>query len=674
MTATLPRREVLALVAGWLALVLWWSSAAQYGIDLSDEGYIVYPSVQVAQGLVPYRDINSLYTPLSWYLQAGLFKLVGVDLVPLRWLFAGVSGLLVAAVYLLVRREASWPWALVGAAAYVLVLPLPQIWTPYPAWYALLGLLGAALAVGRWLHDRRHRYLYLAGLGCALAFGTKPSLGLFGLLGIGGFFVLQARGVFGPLDRQAGTAGSTGLPPIPGSGALGVSAGRRLARWTVPAVQALFVVAVGVAFYGLMGSVTNAGTLLALVGTIVLAGLALVERPAHDDLATLARGVLAVGVRIGIAFLAATLLWYVPISLAAGWEVTFDSVFRAGARTAQAFNQPLQPPSPDAVEVIAEALLAAGLVAGLAVSARRRWLTRQRLVWGAGAVLAGTVLFVAARGFASGLGPIGYALGNVAARWGRPASEETDLLVYLPFVAAWLTSGVLLVRRWRFGRTAEVADLRMGLLLWLAPLVLAQVYPHASYRHVQFSIGPFIALIALLQARLWRWAAARLPRGVAWKVAAAALLLLFPAVYVPSSLRSRAQATALSATLVEPGGGTLLVAREDADRIAFVRQAFSRLSAGAPVFAYPAMPMVYLLTGHPNPTRESYLPPGYVDASRQRDVITALEATRTRYVAWDEGLVAQWGLTPADVVLADYLRSAYRAVDRQGSWVLLERP
>lgn len=660
MTSNSPpsRRERVSLGLGWLAAFAWWGSAAAYGIDLSDEGYIVYPAAQVAAGLVPYRDINSLYTPLTWYLHAALFQVAGVELLPLRLFFAAVVAGLVVGVYLLARQHTR-PWlAAVPAAAYVLALPLPQVWAPYPAWYALGGLLTGLLALGRWLEDRRDRWLVVAGLGCAWAFGTKPSLGLFGLAAFGGFLLLRA----GTLSRP---------PAGPGAGA-----GTGGAPW-LAGLQYGAVLAVSTAVWLLVRGVTSPGNQALLVGTMVLAGLAAVERRCGPvDLPTVARQTAhRWGWLVG-TFLLATALWYVPLSIAAGWGLTFDTIFRAGARTAAAFNQPIDLPNGDAVEVLLLALLAAALVAAAGWAG-----ARQRLGWRVAAAMAGLAVtvvlaFGVVRGQATGLGLGGYLLANLQGRLARNASEETDLLMYLPFVLAWLGAGALLVRRARGRRTGDAdpcgRDAHLALLVWVAPLILLQVYPHASYRHVQFSIGPFLALAGVLRADLWTWAAPRLP-SAPWRVAAAALLLVFPAVLVPTALRARATTTALAADLGQPHARGLRVADADRARMAFVAERFAALPPGAPVFAYPAMPMVYLLTGHPNPTRESYLPPGYVDEERQRDVMARLDATATRYVVWDRDLVRQWGLTPTDQPLVDYLWSRYSPVAEEGSWVFLER-
>jgi hypothetical protein len=82
---------------------------------------------------------------------------------------------------------------------------------------------------------------------------------------------------------------------------------------------------------------------------------------------------------------------------------------------------------------------------------------------------------------------------------------------------------------------------------------------------------------------------------------------------------------------------------------------------------------VYLLTDHPNPTRQSYLPAGYLSEEDGRAVIERLEATQTRYLVRDQQRLSRWGLVPTDRPLADYIWATYEPVGSHRGWILLER-
>jgi hypothetical protein len=201
---------------------------------------------------------------------------------------------------------------------------------------------------------------------------------------------------------------------------------------------------------------------------------------------------------------------------------------------------------------------------------------------------------------------------------------------------------------------------------------LFQLYPSASYQHVLFCVGPFLAAAAGLQDRLWGWLAPRLGGG-AWRALGAAALLAFPTMLAPAAARDRAEYLRTQGFADERSPAGVRTTLANHEQLRAVAEAFAGLPAGAPVFAYPASPSVYFFTGHPNPTRESYLPSGYVDEARQRAVIAHLEATRARFVVWDQGLVDRWGLRAEDRVLVDYLWAAHEPVRAMGPWLILER-
>lgn len=649
---------------GWLVLVVGSAlfvaaaSVAGYGLDLSDEGYIVYPAVQVAAGLVPYRDVNSLYTPLAWYLHAGLFKLVGVELLALRTLFAALASGLIVGSYLLARQFVAPRLAVVPLVAYALLFPIPQRWAPYPAWYALGGLLIGLAAMHAFVADRRARWLAVAGLGCGVAFGTKPNLGVFGLIAFGGFLALQARALApgamhgDHLDgqrldaRQRGAAAGGGL---------------------LTALQAGLVLGVVAAFGLLIGGVATPGNIALLLGLLGAAGAVLIEGPRPVALRPVLAAVVGRWAVLVGGFLVVSVPWYVPLSMAAGWELTFDSVFRNGARTAAAFYEPIDLPNRDAWEAIGWVLGGVLVTFGLGqLAARRPRASRVGLVVGAALVVSAAL--AAWRAAAAGVDLPGYVVSNVAARAGRPAIEETDFLMYLPLLALGGGIGRLAWRRRR--GTPAVYEMQLGLLVWFLALLLFQLYPRASYLHLLFSIGPFLVLVGVLRAEVWQAVAPRLPTS-AWRAVAFAPLLVFPALMVPGAWRARAEVLAQDTLLGLPHAGVRTTAA-NAARLRLLAAEAAALPPGAPIFAYPAVPIVYLVTDHPNPTREDYLPSGYVDEAGQRAAIERLEATQTRLVVWDQQLVDRWGLRASDRPLVDYIWSRYRPVASEGGWIILE--
>jgi hypothetical protein len=99
---------------------------------------------------------------------------------------------------------------------------------------------------------------------------------------------------------------------------------------------------------------------------------------------------------------------------------------------------------------------------------------------------------------------------------------------------------------------------------------------------------------------------------------------------------------------------------------------FDRVTAGDP--------LLYVITGHPNPTRYDVMQPGVVTAAPgQREIVGSLERSRTRVVVrWldpraerpePNGSSQSSGVH----ILDDYLRGHYRAMARYGVYQLLVR-
>jgi hypothetical protein len=261
-----------------------------------------------------------------------------------------------------------------------------------------------------------------------------------------------------------------------------------------------------------------------------------------------------------------------------------------------------------------------------------------------------------------------YLADNLWARWVRTASAPNDLPRFLPFLAEAAGIGFLVWRRPNGGPEA----LRVNLLVWFCVLFVFQLYPHASYLHVLFSWGPFLVLLAAVAAEVRQATAPRLPsRG--WRWAAYPLLAVLPVLLVPNAWRSRSMPIEQTVALGLPRAQIVQAKTDDTARLRMVQSRTASLPPDAPVFAYPEVAMVYVLTGHPNPTRENYLATGYVDEAGQRAIIDRLEQTQTRYVVWDREGARRLEANAWYTTLTDYLRRSYAPVAEQDDWLLMER-
>src|SRR6266567_638527 len=81
-----------------------------------DEGILLQGAQRVLDGQVPYRDFFSFYTPGSFYLVAGLFKIFGDSFMVARLSLALTGAVCSLLTYLLVRRVCSRRFAVFAAA------------------------------------------------------------------------------------------------------------------------------------------------------------------------------------------------------------------------------------------------------------------------------------------------------------------------------------------------------------------------------------------------------------------------------------------------------------------------------------------------------------------------------------------------------------------------------
>jgi hypothetical protein len=140
-----------------------------------DEGTVLYDSLRVAHGQVPYRDFFEFPGPITFFLFGTLFRFVGPSLESARWLSIGVMALgaaLVAAIATrLAGRLAGFAAALIQTCAFV-----PSFPYAYTHWIAAAAGLTGLLFIGGERPTRRNDFL--GGACCAIALLTVQSVGL----------------------------------------------------------------------------------------------------------------------------------------------------------------------------------------------------------------------------------------------------------------------------------------------------------------------------------------------------------------------------------------------------------------------------------------------------------------------------------------------------------------
>lgn len=170
---------LIVMLAG--AVVL--GSEIREGWFPHDEGALGQSAERVLGGEVPHRDFAEIYTGLLSYINAAVFAVLPVNSFSMRVPLFFASLLWLWAMYRMLLRFVSPPWAGV-AAMTAFVWGVPNYPAPLPSWYILFLTTGAALALLRWVEDPRPRWLFVAGVAAGIAFLFKLT-GIFVLLGGG---------------------------------------------------------------------------------------------------------------------------------------------------------------------------------------------------------------------------------------------------------------------------------------------------------------------------------------------------------------------------------------------------------------------------------------------------------------------------------------------------------
>jgi len=194
---------VLAVAVGAYALLFNQANVLSHSI-----GYNLYASERVLNGDVPYRDFHTLYPPAIFYLNAVLFKWMGVSLYTALLGVLVFKVLTVVVIYLSGRQVLPRTWALVAAVSALLWLRPNGPFKSVPMHY---GALFLALAMYLLLkhENRQKRFLvFLAGASLGLVALFKHNIGAYALVGSVVFLLFEDRG--DARQRSSGRGGPNG--------------------------------------------------------------------------------------------------------------------------------------------------------------------------------------------------------------------------------------------------------------------------------------------------------------------------------------------------------------------------------------------------------------------------------------------------------------------------------
>jgi 4-amino-4-deoxy-L-arabinose transferase-like glycosyltransferase len=141
-----------------------------------DEGILLQGGQRILDGQIPYRDFFSFYTPGSFYLVAGLFKVFGNSFVVARMSLAITGAACSVVTYLLARRVCSLGFA-VFAAALATVAGVAYRFLVLHNWYSTLVACLALYSAVRLLESRKPTWAFAVGSLCSLTAMFEQSKG-----------------------------------------------------------------------------------------------------------------------------------------------------------------------------------------------------------------------------------------------------------------------------------------------------------------------------------------------------------------------------------------------------------------------------------------------------------------------------------------------------------------
>lgn len=644
----------LALGAAAAALFLLFVG---YGYNLEDEGTVLYQILRTHRGERPYLDFHTGYTPAVFYLNAWLFDVFGVSVLPIRVVLAGVNALAVMLTFRLALRVAPVAEAALAAATYAVFMPFFQgqfasFNIPYPAWYAIAAWMATQLASVKAVETQRRGWLVAAGALAGLAFSFKPNTGVLAL----GAAVLAQMLASAQIRGLAGRALEIAILVI-----------------AMVAVTATLTFDVITPQFALLG-----GPLLALL----LGGIWMraTHRPPGAE-RSFAAGVLDAAALLG-GFVVVCVAWLAYFLPKLGIARFAEEVLLLGAGVERIYLLYYPRPSEWGVAMLCLLVL-------LAVLPRliTRGVVGMRSVLGLGLLL---VVGGAVALAQFGLAPEGLGISILM--------QLEVLSFHLIPLLLWVATLAVL---WRL-RTLDRAEsgalpVSFGVVvvsLVYALLLFLQLYPRIDFMHVVISMPSALVIAAGALARFARWWTSELSTRFAWSEEEARRALGWARVVVclpiVAALAVRALPFVDARVRVTPDlawrgttalaqGAMPVVLEEDRDRelrelgavAAFVQQA---TTPEQPIFVFPALAMVPFLTDRKTPVPHDYFFTGRPSHADEAAMVAAIEQAKAPLVVTLNDRLGYFTASPAYYfILRDYVQRNYALVRRIGRYDVLAR-
>jgi len=163
---------LVALLISVLVGTIYVASTLKSGWLPEDDGCFAQSALRVARGQLPHRDFVENYTGGLSCLNAGAFRLFGVNLFSLRIpLFALCLAWIFAVFYIASRFSGPVTSALVTLLSVAWAIPIYP--TPMPSWYNLFFAVFGAATLYRFIESNHRLWVFWAGVFGGLSFDVK---------------------------------------------------------------------------------------------------------------------------------------------------------------------------------------------------------------------------------------------------------------------------------------------------------------------------------------------------------------------------------------------------------------------------------------------------------------------------------------------------------------------
>lgn len=650
-----PRAWPQSLVLTGLVAALY-ASFTGYGFNLEDEGTVLYQILRTFRGERPYLDFHTGYTPAVFYLNAWLFDLFGVSVMPIRISLVAVNAAAVLLIFRLALRFAPPLESAAAALVYALYLPFfagqfASFNIPYPAWYAVTCWLACELATLKSIEKDSRGWLAIAGLLAGIAFSFKPNTGVLAL----GAVVLTRLLVSAPLAGRVGAF----LEAL-----------------------VLSVAFAAVCLVLTFDFLTEHFLLLGVPLLLVCAGGLFARRRARQELGPeaqrpLAAGFADVGAIVG-GFALATALWLAYFLPRLGVARFAEEVLLLGAGVERIYL--IYYPDLSA--------WSGALIAGLAALWGVIFLVGTGLLFGRR--LQFLILAVASAGLMA-LGLFGLAPEGLLLSISMQLENLSFFLIPVLLVVGvffWLARTGPAVA-WAGGGLPPAMG-RLTAALVFALLLFLQLYPRIDFMHVVISMPSALVLGAAALWRFQNWTRRMLasvtgdPVVVARRVRALALAPIAIALVARAAPFADARIAfsplpELRAT-TQLGHAPLPVSIEqdrdhDLRELGAVADAVQELTEpGATIFAFPALGIVPFVTDRTTPVAHDYFYPGRPSHADEADMVARIDAAAPDLVVTLNDRLGYFSAAPAYYfILRDHMHEHYELVRRVGRFDVLAR-